>query len=192
MNIFLPYENDIEKSIQCIDNKRLIKQIQEAKVLLDGARAYEKGEVPNFYFKHPVAQHYKNEPEFLAYYGFQCCKEYWFRYNKYHQYYDYFENLCENWYKIKDIPAFTPYYMELPKSNPNHIRTTQFVGDLFQAKLIKKWLEDKKSPMWTNRAMPDFFEIYLSVTKSQQKTYWENIKKIKKEVKDVSSCSNRE
>ena len=190
MNIFLPYENDIEKSIQCIDNKRLIKQIQEAKVLLDGAWAYEKGEVPNSYFKHPVAQHYKSEPEFLAHYGFQCCKEYWFRYNKYHQYYDYFENLCENWYKIKDIPAFTPYYMEGSKGTLECIRTTKYVSILFQSKLIKKWLEDKKSPMWTNRTMPDFFAIYLRVTKSEQKTYWKNVEKIKKEVQSVNCNSD--
>lgn len=183
MNVFLPYSNDIAKSVQSLDNKRLVKQILETKILLDGARAYEKGEVPNSYFKHPVAQYYKDDPEFLAYYGLECCKEYWFRYNKYHEYYDYFENLCENWYKIQGTPAFTPYYMELPKSDPDHIRTTQFVDDLFQAKLIKKWLNDKNPPTWGIRNTPDFYEIYLRASIKEQKTYWNNIENIKKEVR---------
>ena len=187
MNVFLPYINDIEKSVQCLDNKRLIKQIQESKVLLDGARAYEKGQVPNSYFKHPVAQHYKDEPDFLACYGFQCCKEYWFRYNKYHQYYDFFEYLCEDYYKtdIQSV-AYTPYYMEGSKNTPECIRTTDedAVGKLFQAKLIKKWLNDKKQPMWGIRGCPEFFKDYLEMSKNKQELYFSLIEELKKEVRN--------
>lgn len=187
MNVFLPYINDIEKSVQSLDNSRLIKQIQEIKVLLDGARAYEKGQVPNSYFRHPVAQHYKDEPEFLACYGFQCCEEYWYRFNKYHQYYDFFEYLCENYYKINvQTVAYTPYYMEGSKNTPECIRTTKedAVGKLFQAKLINKWLNDKKVPHWSFRGLPKFFKDYLELDNKHQSFYWNLIEELKKEVKE--------
>lgn len=187
MNVFLPYINDIEKSVQSLDSSRLIKQIQETKVLFDGARAYEKGQVPNSYFRHPVAQHYKDEPEFLACYGFQCCKEYWFRYNKYHQYYDFFEYLCEDYYKT-DIQtvAYTPYYMEGSKNTPECIRTTEedAVGKLFQAKLINKWINDKKTPNWNFRGMPKFYEDYLELDDNHKLFYWKLIEELKKEVRN--------
>lgn len=165
MNIFLPYESNITASIQSLDNIRLVKQIQEVKVLLDGAMAYQRGDVPNNYFKHPVAQAFKNDPEFLSYYGFECCKEYWFRYNKYHQYYDLFQYLCEDYYKITEQPDYTPYYMEGSKGQPNYIRTTENVSALFQAKLCKKWNADKskgREPRWTNRDVPQFYKTELT------------------------------
>ena len=179
MNIFLPYENNIEKSVQSLDNVRLIKQIQEAKVLLDGARAYQRGDVPNEYFKHPVAQAFKNDPEFLVYYGFECCKEYWFRYNKYHQYYGLFQYLCEDYYKIKEQPDYTPYYMEGPKTSPDAIRTNNFVSILFRAKLINKWLNDKRAPSWGIRGMPEFFKEYLELSVNGRINYWKYISEIK-------------
>lgn len=183
MNIFLPYEKSIELSVASLDDARLNKQILETKILTDGARAYEKGEVPNSYFKHPVAQFYKNDIGFLCYYGFQCCKEYWFRFNKYHQYYDFFENLCENYYKINEAPAYEPYYMEKSKNSPDRIRTTEFVSELFKAKLIMKWLADKRKPQWTLRGSPKFYNDYLSLSEKEQYEYWEITEIIKEGVR---------
>lgn len=183
MNIFLPYEEDIEASIASLDDVRLNKQILEMKILLDGARKYEKGEVSNGYFRHPVAQFYKDNPEFLTYYGFKCCEELWFRKNVYHQYYDYFEHLNNNWYKITEPPAFTPYYMSGSKNTPDCIRTTYFVSELFKTKLIAKWLNDKREPKWSIRGKPKFFVAYLSLSEAEQYEFWEKAKYIEERVK---------
>ena len=58
-------------------------------------------------------------------------------------------------------PKFTPYYMEGSKGQPNYIRTTENVGELFRQKLIKKWNADKekgRKPRWTNRQVPEFYK----------------------------------
>lgn len=189
MNIFLPYPDDIKKSVQSLDSLRLNKQIIEAKVLLDGALAYAKGEVENGYFKHPVAQFYKDNPQFLAWYGYECCLEYKYRFEKEHQDERYFRD-NEIWEVCPDEdgfipPKFTPYYMELPKSDPNHIRTTIKVAELFVAKLIKKWLNDKKEPNWGKRGAPAFWKNYTSLKEKYKQDYWGIIEKLKKQIKVV-------
>ena len=161
MNIFLPYENDIRSSVQCLDNLRLNKQILECEVLLNASLAYLKDNAPNGYFKHPVAQFYKDNPEFIAYYGYECCKEYRYRYNKEHELEKIFRD-NEVWEVCPDEdgfipPKYIPYYMEGPITSPNHIRTTENVSALFQAKLNKKWLNDKRPPSWGNRCKPEFW-----------------------------------
>lgn len=160
MNLFLPYENDVKKSVSALDNARLVKQILECKILLDGAIAYKNEEITNGYFKHPVAQHYKDYPEILAYYGYVACMEYAFRFSVEHQYFTYFRE------KIKELnivttaqPQFVPFYMEGPKDSIYCIRTTENVSKLFQDKLVKKWSNGKNQPRWTGRDIPDFYYL---------------------------------
>lgn len=161
MNIFLPYENDIPKSVQSLDNLRLNKQVLECETLLKASLAYLNGETPNGYFRHPVAQFYKDNPEFIAYYGYECCKEYKYRFGKEHYLEKYFRD-NEMWEVCPDEdgfipPKYIPYYMEGPITSPNHIRTTENVSALFKAKLIRKWQNGKRQPSWGNRDKPEFW-----------------------------------
>ena len=171
MNIFLPFENDVKASVECLDNARLNKQILECYQLLTSAIKEKNGEKPNGWYKHPVYVFYRDNIPFLAYYGWKCCQEYQYRFTRYHNLYDYFMNrvyelFIEYKNKIIPQPPYTPYYMEGSKGQPNYIRTTTGVSELFQAKLCKKWEQDKiKSkgarPTWTNREPPYFYKKYL-------------------------------
>ena len=94
MNIFLPYENDIRKSVESLDDLRLNKQILEIYQLLrlsiDESKSFDISE--RGYRNHPIYLHYKNNKKFLIDYGFKCCKEYSHRFNKVHKLYSYFTN----------------------------------------------------------------------------------------------------
>lgn len=158
MNVFMPYEN-IAKSVQALDDARLRKQIIECKVLLDGAIAYRNGEKPNGYFKHPVAQHYKDYPSFLALYGYECCIEYECRFSANHKYLGYFVEKVKSFFAI--VVKAPVLYAEGRKNTSECIRTTdpEKVYDLFKQKLVNKWKADKEKgrpPKWTNRGMPEF------------------------------------
>ena len=65
MNIFLPYENDISKSVESLDDRRLNKQIVECSQLLNNAIKELKGEEIKGYKNHPVYLFYKNNPNFI-------------------------------------------------------------------------------------------------------------------------------
>ena len=65
MNIFLPYEFDIVKSIQSLDDKRLNKSILETYQLLSNAIKEQNGEEVNGYKNHPIYVHYKDQVQFL-------------------------------------------------------------------------------------------------------------------------------
>lgn len=167
MNIFLPYENDIQQSVKALDDVRLNKQAVEAYQLLELAIKEKKAgqEVKAGHYHHPVYLFYKNNPNFLAYYGLQCCFEYYYRTIKMHwlenKFYEYFIDNNEN---FSVYPVYTPYYMEGSIGQPNYIRTIENVSALFQDKLIKKWQADKakgRNPKWTNREMPEFYKEYL-------------------------------
>ena len=147
MNIFLPYENDIERSVAALDDRRLIKQILECKQLLEVAIGQNTG-----WSNHPVAVHYRKYPEFIACYGYAACAEFWFRFDKNHALDDYFTDAFTA-YK----PA-VPFYAEYPATDPRCIRPTENVTALFQAKLVRKWNTDKISPKWTNRERPEFYK----------------------------------
>lgn len=158
MNVFMPCASVIE-SVQSLDDLRLKKQILECKVLLDGAIAYKNGEKPNGYFKHPVAQFYKDYPLFLAFYGFACCGEFLHRFNKYHKYDVYFFKGC----KI-NIGEYKILYAEGRKNTPECIRETdrEKVYGLFKNKLNNKWLADiekGRPPKWTKRGKPEWAVI---------------------------------
>lgn len=183
MNIFLPYPNNVEKSVQSLDDVRLQKQAVEAYQLLTTAMKEKNGEAVKGHSHHPVYTFYKDNIDFLAYYGMRCCDEWSYRMNKEHSLLKYFLEHCNKMYDEKDrkfiCPPFTPYYMENSKDSPFCIRTTRDVDMLFQQKLISKWLNDKRQPTWTNRTMPEFFEKYLRMSKAEQNKYWEDVKNFK-------------
>lgn len=162
MNIFFP-ENTISKSVAALDDRRLIKQIVECKTLLGIAT----GEGKQGYAKHPVAEYYKPYAKVVAAYGFYACVEYDARFNKKHNCVNNFVAflLMQNVTPIELIVAgdqtwyFTkPFYCEGSKNDPNCIRTTENVQELFRAKLCKKWDTDKIAPKWTNSEPPKWYK----------------------------------
>lgn len=172
MNIFLPYEKDIRKSIESLDDKRLNKACVECYQLLTLAIKEQKvgHEIKAGHYHHPVYLFYKNNIPFLTYYGYECCREYYYRFKKLQSLTLIFDDEMHKQglvsYKVGhigkiDIPKFTPYYMEGSKGQPNYIRTTENVSALFKQKLINKWNNDKakgRSPKWTNRDVPEFYK----------------------------------
>ena len=177
MNIFLPYEDNVIKSVEVLDNCRLIKQILETKQLLLNALHESWGDEIKGYKNHPVYVHFKGNIPFLVYYGYIACQEYQYRFGKTHELFCEFSQLlqtkyteyvdCVNYKVIQ--PPYTPYYMEGSKGQPNYIRTTENVGNLFKQKLIKKWENDKakgRPPKWTNREVPQFYQDFM---KGEQK-----------------------
>lgn len=158
MNVFMPCASVIE-SVQSLDDLRLKKQTLECKVLLDGAIAYKNGEKPNGYFRHPVAQHYKDYPRFLTFYGLACCNEFWHRFDKHHKYSEYFFGPC-----VTNIEPYEVLYAEGRKNTPECIRETdnEKVYELFKNKLNNKWLADiekGRPPKWTKRGKPEWAVI---------------------------------
>lgn len=158
MNIFLPYENSIEKSVQSLDDVRLNKQAVECYQLLTSALKERNGEVAKNH--HPIYLFYKDNPEFIAHYGFLCCLEWEFRFSKQHSLFEKFKSIIM-FNDLKHPTNYTPYYMEGAKNSANCIRTTQNVSSLFQNKLCEKWDRDKekgRTPRWTNREVPNFYK----------------------------------
>lgn len=173
MNIFLPYENDISKSVQSLDDKRLNKQILECKQLLSlaideklGLDISKRG-----YRNHPIYVHYKYDLEFLSLYGYYCCLEYKYRFYKEHSMYKYFDDRRIQFNGLQMFTTYVPFYMEGQKGKPNCIRTTENVSSLYQNKLINKWLFDKYTVRWTNRDFPEFFTKWK---KEHMKVYYAN------------------
>ena len=161
MNIFLPYEEDIERSVRSLDDKRLNKSILECKQLLINALKEEMGYCITGYKNHPIYLHYKSNPYFLATYGYKCCVEYQYRFHKSHS----LTHQFMTYISIEEIDiervSYTPFYMEGSKNSPNSIRTTENVSERYQKKLIDKWDTDKakgRPPKWTNREIPIFYK----------------------------------
>lgn len=164
MNIFLPYENDAVKNVQSIDDLRLNKQILECYQLLSNAIKEKNGEEIKGYKNHPIYVHYKDNVDFLGAYGLVCCAEYRSRFQKIHKLSDFFFSFM---YGKKAPVEYTPFYMEGSKGQPNYIRTTENVSELYQLKLCAKWDSDKakgRPPKWTNREIPSFYIEYVEQT----------------------------
>ena len=173
MNVFLPYEDDIIKSVSVLDNARLVKQILEVnQLLLNAIKERICGEKVKGYAHHPVYLFYRYNIPFLCYYGYIACQEYEYRFGKQHELFGGFSIFlqtryteyvdCQNWKVMQ--PSYTPYYMEGSKGQPNYIRTTNNVSELFRQKLIKKWEQDKakgRQPKWTNREVPQSYKQHL-------------------------------
>ena len=187
MNIFIPYPDSIEKSVQSLCDVRLNKQVVETYQLFSSALKERDGEKVRL--AHPVYVFYKNNIDFLAYYGLLACEEYEFRTGKMHSCYMHFvEYLKERKLDLDVAPEFVPYYMEGSKNTPDCIRTTQInaVGELFKAKLISKWEADKEKGRIVKfgiRGIPEFYKAYLEMTDEQQEEYWNKVKELKESVK---------
>ena len=156
MNIFLPYEYDIKKSVISLDDRRLIKQILEVYQLARIKIENRSGGYSN----HPVYQHYKNYLDFMIEYGLQACREYKHRFNKEHSLYNSFAEMFFN-HDTQRFLYYLPFYAEGSKKLPNCIRTTENVGKLYRDKLVNKWKSDKLKPTWTNREIPEFYKEYV-------------------------------
>lgn len=166
MNIFLPYEDNVVASVQALDDLRLNKQILECHQLFENAFKEYKGEKVKGYKNHPIYLHYRQYLGFVALYGMHCCYEYFERFRKIHKFQYYFDKHWAMRCLVEYGPAFwIPFYMEGSKGQPNYIRTTENVSELFQRKLIKKWQNDKRPPKWTNRGMPEFYKKFLEEAK---------------------------
>lgn len=156
MNLFLT-DRSFNISVQELDDRRLIKQILECKIILDVSLRKKEG-----YKYHPVVVHYKCYPFNLALYGVMACIEYEFRFCKdgqKHKYHKWFSDITSKY--ISNFEYFVPFYCEGKISDPNHIRTTENVYELFKEKLIKKWQTDKIPPKWTKRGMPSWYAWWL-------------------------------
>ena len=163
MNIFLPYEDNLVESVKALDDLRLNKQILEVYQLLTNAINEYYGIEIKGYKNHPLYVFYKENRSFLCYYGIRCCFEYEYRFDKEHRLKNKFRTK-QIIYDFKYNPPYTPYYMEGSKGQPNYIRTTENVSELFQQKLIKKWENDKakgRPPKWTNRDVPQFYQDFM-------------------------------
>ena len=187
MNIFIPYCHDkitlqdIEKSIESLDDKRLIKQILETKQIYNCYLKYKNStDRSKGYINHPIVQHYIKYPEFLSVYGEYCCEEYYYRFNKHHIYELFFKTEKNKWeeyyetYHLLSIRNVIPFYIEKSKKDPTNIRTTKHVDILFQQKLKNKWysdiLEKNRIPKWTKREIPSFFIQIKNITNISNKT----------------------
>lgn len=169
MNIFLPYEKNINKSVISLDDKRLNKAVLETYQLLSNAIKESKGEEIKGYKNHPIYLWYKNSYQFLFEYGLMCCLEYSYRFNKTHSLEIEFHKLSYE-FPMRMVAKYTPYYMEGSKGHPSYIRTTENVSKLYQQKLCKKWNSDKakgRPPKWTNREIPSFYIKFLEKQKCQ-------------------------
>ena len=69
MQVFCPYASPLATA-QCLDKKRLNRQIQEAKVILNAINGKGKG-----WFNHPVTKMYRNHSEWLENYRY-CLESY--------------------------------------------------------------------------------------------------------------------
>lgn len=62
MQIFIPYKEPIRVA-ECLDGRRLNKQVIEAKQIYDAVRGTGKG-----WFNHPIVHMYKNDAQWLRFY----------------------------------------------------------------------------------------------------------------------------
>lgn len=161
MNIFLPYPNNINKSIETLDDKRLIKQILEIYQLLQIYEKESRGEKINRrgYHNHPIYKHYSQYPNFIYLYGWCACQEYLYRFDKHHRYEEYFAYEVNSSKRAENY-NYIPFYMEGSKNHPDNIRTTDpdEVEYLYQNKLINKWISGKYTVRWSNRDTPIFLQ----------------------------------
>ena len=81
MQTFLPY-SDFKKSAACLDNKRLNKQILEAKTIYD---IVVENRMSGGWTSHPATKMWRGYAEALALY-FNACLDEWKRRGKHHSY----------------------------------------------------------------------------------------------------------
>lgn len=155
-------EITIEDSVKALDDKRLIKQILECYEVIMFNDRILAGEENVGYRNHPLMKYYRDKKSWLIEYGYECCKEYLWRFNRMHKYYDYFvgkfaqfkkQNTINDFYKICYIDKKTIYHAAYFWE---YLRIPTVVHEAFREKLIDKWYKDKKDPKWTRRVPPDW------------------------------------
>ena len=163
MNVFLPYERDLKKSVQSLDDARLNKQILECLQLLN---AYVRKELNHEskvgYTGHPVYLHFTSNSYniyALVKYAVECCNEYMYRFEVPHKLSLDINKFRTNLFNYPDNIdlLYTPYFMRGSLGQPEYIRTHEGVSQLFQDRLNEKWLYGKRKPVWTKRNRPEFF-----------------------------------
>lgn len=162
MNIFMP-EPTISKSVEALDDKRLLKQILECYQIVKINDRVLAGEEKVGYSHHPVVEYYRDKRRFVCEYGYKACLERWARTGKGHKYWDFFaqeENKYDRWQvflkvcyidKRPDLYFVESKYMYNIKSLPD-------VCKEFRQKLINKWNTDKKRPCWTGSECPAWYK----------------------------------
>lgn len=90
MQTFLPYPS-LEKSVKCLDSKRLNKQIVECYQILKVLNNETKG-----YKHHPAVLMWQGYDQGLISYAVSCCREYEVRYKKIHSIEDKLRLYCNN------------------------------------------------------------------------------------------------
>lgn len=165
MNVFLPYERNLRKSVQCLDDLRLNKQILECLQLLNVYIRHELNHEEKVgYRNHPVYKHFSSTSYnlyALMKYAVECCIEYKHRFGKDHRLYLDINDLNKRLFQYPDNIdyLYQPYYMRGSLGQPEYIRTTENVSQLFQDRLVEKWKSDKRVPKWTNRDEPEFWRM---------------------------------
>lgn len=81
MITFLPY-SDFKKSVECLDNKRLNRQIMEAKIIYD---IVHENRTSGGWVNHPAVKMWRCCPEAIALY-LNCCLDEWIKRGKNHSY----------------------------------------------------------------------------------------------------------
>lgn len=164
MNIFFPYPKVIE-SVQSLDDKRLLKQILECKVIVnEWHRKQDPSHDPGIkikgYANHPVIMHYSSchSNYWLAMkYGLQCCIEYGYRFGKAHAYdFLFYKELNETIRYMTEnniILGAKPIYVEKEYSTTD----PEKLYGLFRQKLHQKWKDGRSAPKWTKREVPSFY-----------------------------------
>ena len=164
MQVFLPYPNDLTKSVQSLDDLRLNKQITEINQIL---LTYVNG--CGGHSEHPVNKWYKSKQgwEFLKDYSMCLCTEYTYRFGRIHMGYFATVGLSKHgeWHNLglEDEITFTPAYIK-DQVNKDQIITTDNVGELYRKLLCEKWDGDKVVPKWTGRTVPEFYKVWKENT----------------------------
>lgn len=154
MNVFLPYKS-FDKCAEVLDDKRLVKQILECRQILNMiATKKSNQEYKNPYLHHPVVAHYFNQEKHIVDYALAMCREFHYRFNRWHSYH---ESFIQDM-RMYDKP-FLPIFAKGNKHDPSHIRETNFdkVCELFKQRLVEKWDNNKQFPNWTKRPLPEFY-----------------------------------
>lgn len=161
MQVFLPYENDLQKSAQSLDDVRLNKQIVELCQILTIQYNIRYGKSALIgYADHPIVRQYHSDSgiTFLLEYGYELCAEYWFRTGKVHQCRFTLLGIKSEYsglgLQFKCEKSFRTYYIKGVKGK-NQIITDQNVSVQYRNLLCEKWLTE--NPKWTRRLQPEFY-----------------------------------
>ena len=146
--IYLPYKDNLSKSVETLSDQMLEKQIEDIYEILQGAD------------DDTISSHYKQYTDFLNELGYLCSKEYRFRFN-------YDSKFEFKHYQIYDVE---PLYVDNSKTSKEDIDT------LYKHLMCKVWwkqADPKIAPTWTNRRQPYFYKMYRIYSTTTEKDYKE-------------------